>query len=64
MTGVFAGHEHASRRRANRIAAVMVGKSHAFPGKLIEMRRLDLLLPIAAEFGVTEIVGEDEDDEA
>ena len=40
----------------------MAHEPHALGGQLVEMRRFDLVLAIAAEFTIAEVIGEDEDD--
>ena len=40
----------------------MLGKFHPVGGELIEVRSLDLLLAVAPQFSIAEIVGEDEND--
>jgi hypothetical protein len=62
VSHVQAGHEHAARRRAHGAARVELREAHALGGELVEVRRLNQLLPVAAEFPIAEIVGEDEDD--
>ncbi len=62
MAGVFPGEESASGRRADCMARVKLREADAVCCKLIEIGRLDLLLAVAAEFAVAEIVGEEEDD--
>src|SRR5207302_331400 len=62
VAGVLAGHEDAARWGADGIAGVVLGEAQALGGELVEVGRPDLLLPVAAELGVTEIVGEDVDD--
>ena len=56
------GHEDAARRSADGIAGVMLGEAQPLRRHLVEARRANFLLPVAAELGVTEIVGHDEDD--
>ena len=51
-----------ARRRADRIAGVEVRELHPAFGEFVDVRRLDLLLPVAAEFEAAEIVGDDEHD--
>ena len=62
MTGMLAGHEGAARRGAHGITAVVLGKSHTFRRQLVDMRCFDLFLSIAPQFGVAEVVGQDEYD--
>ena len=62
MAGMQPGHQHAARGRTHGLARVELCKPHALGGKTVKMRCQDELLPVTAEFTVTEIVGEDEDD--
>ena len=62
MADVKAGHEHAARRGADGRAGIGIGESHAVGGQAIEIRRFDLLLAVAAEVAVAEVIGQDEDD--
>ncbi len=59
MTGMLAGHQDATGRSANRVAGIVAGETHALCGQLVEAGRLDLLLSVASELGVTKIVGHD-----
>ena len=54
--------EHAARRRAHRRARVELREAQAFTREPIQIRRDDLLLPVAAELPVPEVVGHDQDD--
>ena len=62
VPGMFAGDEHAARRRADGVAAVVAREAHALRGQAVEVWRLDFFLPVAAQLRVAEVVGEDEDD--
>ena len=62
VAGVLAGHQHAARRGADRISAVVLGELHALRSQAVHIRRLDDLLPVAAEIPRTEVIGQDEDD--
>jgi hypothetical protein len=59
---MFAGHEHAARRRADVVAGVVGGESLPGGGEAIDVRRAELLLAVAAQVAVAEVVGDDEDD--
>src|SRR5687767_5491946 len=62
VTEVLAGHQRAARRRAYRRAGVELREPHSFGGELVEVRRLDVTLAIAAELAEAEIVADDQDD--
>ena len=62
VAGVLAGHEAAARRRADGAAGVGLGEAHALGGQAVQVRREDVLLAVAAEVAVAEVVGQDEDD--
>lgn len=62
MASVLAGHQHAARRRADSAAGVAIGESHALGRQAIDVRRLDLLLAVAAEVVHPKVVGHDEDE--
>ena len=62
VAGVLAGHEHAARRRADGGAGVELREAQALRRQPVDVRCGDLLLPVAPEVAVAEIVGEDEDD--
>ncbi len=55
-------HEAAARGGTDGRARVGLGEPQALGGQPIEVRRLDLLLPVGAEITVAEVVGQDEDD--
>ena len=59
---VLAGQDGRPARRADRIRHEHALEEHALKGEVIDVRRLDLLLPETSEFAVPEVVGEDEDD--
>ncbi len=59
---MLAGHQHAAGRCADRISAVMLGELHALRSQAVHIRRLDDLLPVAAEIPRAEVIGQDEDD--
>lgn len=40
----------------------MLGKLHPIGGELVDVRSLDLLLAVASQLPVAEVVGEDEND--
>ncbi len=55
-----AGHQAAARRSADRASGVVIGEAHPLGGKLIDIRRFDCLLPVAAQVAVAQIVGQNE----
>jgi hypothetical protein len=59
---VFAGEQHTARGRADRSTAVVAGEAGALGGETINVRCADFFLPVAAEFAVAEVVGQDEDE--
>ena len=40
----------------------MLREAHPLGGHTVEVRRVDTLLPVAAEVPITEVIGDDEDD--
>ena len=60
VAGMFAGHQHAPRRRTDGAAGVMLRELHAFRRQLVERRRMDDFLPIRPDVAVAQIVGENE----
>src|SRR5688572_22593324 len=44
MARMFPGHEHATRRRANRVSGIMLGEAHPFASHPVEIGRENLLL--------------------
>ncbi len=56
------GQEARARRRARGVPRVMLREPHPGVRQSVEMRRRELLLPIAAEVAIAQIVAEDEDD--
>src|SRR5581483_11642410 len=62
VTGVESRHQGAPRRGADGAAGVAGGELDPVGGELVEVRRLDLRLSVAAEVAVAEVVGEDEYD--
>ena len=62
MPRMLARHQNRARRRANRIARVVIGKQHPFIRKAIDIRRLEFLLPVAAEIAVAKVVRQNVDD--
>ena len=62
VPGMLARHQHTSRRCTDGIATVVLREPHPFGGQSVDMRRLDLLLPVAAQFGIAQVVGQDVDD--
>ena len=59
---MFAGHQDATRRSTHGIAAIMLRQPHALLGQTVEIGRSNQLLAEAADFAVTQIVGQKEDD--
>ncbi len=59
---MFAGHQRAAAGRTDRATAVKVREPHALGGHAVDIRRLDLLLPVAAKFAITKVVRQDEND--
>jgi hypothetical protein len=62
MPDVLTQPEDQPGRTADRVTRVVVGESHSFSGHSIDVRSLDLLLPVAAEVSIAEVVGHDVDD--
>src|ERR1051326_8129795 len=62
MSRVQAGHEHAARGCAYRATGIEIGVSDALRGETVDIGRQDLLLPIAAELAVAEIIEDDQND--
>src|SRR5215211_2614373 len=60
--GVASSQKHIARRRAYGRAGVVLRPTLAFRGHAVEMRCLDLLLPVATEFGIAEIIRKNHDD--
>ena len=59
VAGMFAGHQHAPRRRADRAPGIMLRELHAFAGELVQRGRANDLLPERTEVAVAEVIGED-----
>ncbi len=62
VAGVQPGHQRAARWRTHRAAGVELSEPHAAGGQAIDVRRFDLLLAIAAQIAVAEIIGQEEHD--
>ena len=62
MAHVKTGHEDAAARRADRATGVGVGKAHTFGREAVDVRRADLLLPVAADVSPAKVVGHYVDD--
>src|SRR5262249_42477141 len=62
MTGMQSGHQNAARWCADRTARIEIGVADTLSGEAIDVRCLNLLLSVASEFAVAEIVEHDEDD--
>jgi hypothetical protein len=58
---MFAGHEDAAGRGTDGGAGIELDEAKAFIRHTIEVRGLDDLLPVTAEFAITEIIGHDPD---
>ena len=57
MPRMLAGHQHTARRRTHGVAGVIRCEPHTLTRKLVEMRRLDFLLPVRSQLCPTEIIG-------
>lgn len=62
MARVPAGHEHASRRRADTVPGVDLREFRPLGSHPIQVRRTNLCLAVAAQMAVSEIIGHDKDD--
>ena len=60
MARMLPRHQHATRRGAHGVARIVAGEAHPGGGQLVKSRRLDFLLSITAQLGVTEVVGQNE----
>jgi len=58
---MLAGQERTSRASADGGTCVSRGELQAFGGELVYVRGADLLLAVAAEVAITEVIGKDED---
>ena len=59
---VLAAHQRGPGGLAVRAAGVAVGEPHPLGGQAVDVRRLVVLAAEAADVGVAEVVGQDEDD--
>ena len=59
---VFAGHQDAARGGADRRPGVVAGEAQPLAGEAVDVGGADLLLSVAAELAIAEVVGEDEDE--
>lgn len=59
---VVAGHQGAARGGANGLAGVVAGEADALGGEAVDVGGADVFLAVAAEFGIAEVVGDDEND--
>jgi len=59
---MLAGHQVTAGRGANCRAGVILPKAHSLRRQSVDVRRLYLLLPIAAQFLVSQIVSHNEND--
>ena len=62
VPAVLAEHERRAARGADGGAAIPLGEARAFLGHAVEVRRLDELLPVAADVALGEVIAQDEDD--
>ncbi len=62
MSRVQPGHQAAPRRRTDRAAGVVIREDHPLGRHAVQIRRLNRLLPIAAQVPIPQIVGQNEDD--
>ena len=62
MAEMLAGHERATARRTDAATCIEIRELHPLRRDAVEVRRLDLRLPVAAEVAPSEVVGQDEDD--
>ena len=56
------GHEPGTRRAADRAVGIEVGELHPVLCQAVDVRRLDVLRPVAADVGLADVVGDDEHD--
>ena len=56
---MLACHQDATGRSAYGVTGIVARKKHALGRQLVKARRLDLLLSVTSELGVTKIVGHD-----
>ena len=61
VAGVQAGDEGRAGRGADRCAGVVAGENHSVCGESVDVGRPELLLAVAAQVSVAEVVGDDED---
>src|SRR5438552_2483613 len=62
VSGMHAGHQTTTRRRADRAAGVALSESHPFVRKTVNVRRFDPLLSVATEVAVAEVISQNEND--
>src|SRR5262249_16034654 len=62
MARVHPRHQRASRRRASGRPGITLRETHPFPGMSDEVRGFNLLLAVAAQFAVTQIVRQNKND--
>src|SRR5262249_27998828 len=62
MAAVLAGHQTIARRRAHGGAGVVLGEAYSLAGHPVDTGGADLLLPVTAELGVAQIIGENKYD--
>ncbi len=54
------GQQANPRRRANRSGGIKVGEPNAFLGHLVEVRRLDLRVPVAGKIAIAEVIAKND----
>jgi hypothetical protein len=59
---VQAGQQAGSARGADRGTGIVTGETHPFPRHAVQIRSADILLAVAAEIAVAQVVGEDVND--
>src|SRR5206468_13023923 len=62
VAGVFARHQRATRWSADSVAGVDLSEAHPFGRQAVDVRRLNHLLPEAAEVAIAQVVGQAEND--
>ncbi len=62
VAGVLARQQRTPRGRTHGTAGIVRGEAHALGGEPVDVRRADLLLPVAAHLTHAEVIGQDVDD--
>src|SRR5439155_5046319 len=62
MSGVPAGHQAATRGRADGASGIALSEAHSFLRQPIYVRSPNLLLAVAAEVAITKVVRQNEND--